>query len=268
MHIEELAYQINDFIEIQAFKDRFAAFTLCLFDSQTGLARFCNAGDNLVHWYEASSHKMNTTILKATPAIGVLPSAQVESMGGYTVQTITFNRGDILFLYTDGIEDSKRKFRNQNFKEILCAEGPHDTLHGNHMAGQGDEALGYDRVTDIIHAVMNKKLYFLYKYHNPEGEKKLLFDFTACKGTVEEAILAMVAVEKMFRCYRSPQAGEDSRVLVDKKVDRFLRDHFVHYREYCFNTREYPGNDAYMYYTHLKEDDQYDDLAILGIMRK
>jgi HAMP domain-containing protein len=268
LHIEDLVYQINDFIEIQAFKDRFAAFTLCLFDSQTGLARFCNAGDNIVHWYEASTHKMNTTTLRATPVIGVLSNSQVESIGGYTVQTLTFNHGDILFLYTDGIEDSKRKFRDQNFKEILCTEFPHGIPHGNHLAGQGDERMGYDRVTDIIDAVMNKKIYFLHKYHNPEGEKKLLFDFTTCEGTVEEAILAMVSVEKMFRCYRTPRAGEDSRVLVDKKVDHFLQGHFLQYREYCFNTRGNYENDAYMYYTHLKEDDQYDDLAILGIMRK
>ncbi|MDR2759223.1 MAG: SpoIIE family protein phosphatase [Spirochaetaceae bacterium] len=268
LHIEDLVYQINDFIEIQAFTDRFAAFTLCLFDSLTGLARFCNAGSNIINWYEASSRKMNTTTLKATPVIGVLPNSQIESMGGYTVQSLTFNHGDILFLYTDGIEDSKRKFRNQNFKEILCTEGPQDTPHGNHVAGQGDERLGYDRVTDIINAVMSKKIYFLNKYHNPEGDKKLLFDFTSCEGTVEEAIMAMVSVEKIFRCYQDPQAGENSRVLVDKKVDRFLQAHFLQYRDYCFNTREDPGNDAYMYYTHLKEDDQYDDLAILGIMRK
>jgi hypothetical protein len=268
LHIENLVYQINDFIESQDFKDRFAALTLCLFDSQTGLARFCNAGDNIVSWYDASHHKMRTTTFRANPVIGVMPNPQVEAMGGYTVQTLTFNQGDVLFLFTDGIEDSKRKFRNQHFKEILCTEGPTDTPHGNHSVGQGDEALGYDRVTDIINAVMNKQPYSLYKYHNPEGEKNLLFDFTTCKGTVEEAILALVSVEKMFRCYRDPQAGEDSRVLVDKKADRFLQEHFLQYREYCFNTRESLGNDAYMYYTHLKEDDQYDDLAILGIMRK
>ncbi|MDR0447977.1 MAG: SpoIIE family protein phosphatase, partial [Treponema sp.] len=54
MGIEELVYQINDFIEALGFKGRFAAFTLCLFDSRTGIARFCNAGDNIIHWYDAS----------------------------------------------------------------------------------------------------------------------------------------------------------------------------------------------------------------------
>jgi hypothetical protein len=268
LHIEDMVYQINDFIGTLAFQDRFAAFTLCLFDSLTGLTRFCNAGDNIIHWYDTSEYKMKTVSLKETPAIGVLPNALVESKGGYTVQTFTIHHGDILFLYTDGIEDAKRQFRDPNFKEIFCTEGPNDTPHGNHMAGQGNEEMGYDRVMDIINAVMNKEVYSLYKYHNPEGEKILQFDFTFCKGTAEEAIMAMVSVEKMFRCYRDPRAGEDARVLVDKNVDRFLRDHFLQYREYCFDGRENPGNDAYMYYTHLKEDDQYDDLTILGIMRK
>ena len=54
MLIEELVYQINDFFETMSFKGRFAAFTLCLFDSEAGVLRFCNAGDNIIHYYDAS----------------------------------------------------------------------------------------------------------------------------------------------------------------------------------------------------------------------
>jgi hypothetical protein len=80
--------------------------------------------------------------------------------------------------------------------------------------------------------------------------------------------MAMVSVEKMFRCFKDPRADEDSRVLVDKTIDGFLKKHFLQYRTYCSLTREYPGNDAYMYYTHVREDEQYDDLTLLGIKRK
>ena len=269
MHMEELVYQINDFIETLGFKGRFAAFTLCLFDSQTGLARFCNAGDNIIHLYDASERKMKTVTLNETPATGVLPNFLVESKGGYSVQTLTIDHGDILLLFTDGIEEAKRRFRNASFEEIICEEGEKDTPHATHTVGQADEELGPDRVTDIINAVMNKEIYTLYKYHNPEGESHdLKFDFTGCEGKVEEVIMAMVSVEKIFRIYKEPNTGEDSRVLIDKKLDDFLRIHFRQYRDYCFNTRENPGNDAYMYYTHIKEDEQYDDLTILGINRK
>jgi serine phosphatase RsbU (regulator of sigma subunit) len=268
MRIEEVVYQINDFIETLGFKGRFAAFTLALFDSETGLIRFCNAGDNIVHWYDASERKMKTITLKETPATGVLPNFLVESKGGYTVQTLSIDRGDILFLYTDGIEEAKRKFRDAEFREILCTEGPNDTPHENHVAGQGDEEMGPDRVEAIINAVMNKETYTLRKYHNPEGDTPLQFDFTDCQGKVEEAIMAMVSVEKMFRCFKDPKAGDDSRVLVDKKVDEFLKIHFLQYRNYCSYTRENPENGDYMYYTHIKEDAQYDDLTIIGVNRK
>ncbi len=268
MRIEELVYEINEFIETLGFKGRFAAFTLCLFDSQTGIARFCNAGDNIVHFYDASEGRIKTVSLPETPATGVLPNFLVESKGGYTVQTLTIDHGDILFLYTDGIEEAKRKFRDAKFNEILCAEGPADTPHGNHVSGQGDEEMGPDRVRDIINAVMNKQIYHLQKWHNGEGDKELTFDFSACEGKVEEVIMALVAVEKMFRCFKNPASGEDARVLVDKKIDSFLKNHFLQYRTYCSFTREYPSNEAYMYYTHVKEDEQYDDLTILGIKRK
>jgi serine phosphatase RsbU (regulator of sigma subunit) len=275
MHIEEAVYQINDFIETLGFKGRFAAFTLALFDSETGEARFCNAGDNIIHLYDSSEKRMKTVTLPQSPATGVLPNYLVESRGGYQAQTLSLGHGDMLLLYTDGIEEAKRKFRNHLFQEILCAGGP-DTdgeapagvIHANHSAGQGDEELGADRVEAIVNAVMNKQVYTLHKYHNPEGEIDLQFDFSSCAGTVEEAIMALVSVEKMFRVYRDPAAGADSRVLVDKKIDRFLQGHFRQYRIYCSQTREAPGSEAYMYYTHVKEDEQYDDLTMIGIHRK
>jgi hypothetical protein len=209
---------------------------------------------------------MKRMTLRQTPAAGVLPNALVESKGGYMVQTVTIDPGDILFLYTDGIEESKRKFRNPAFDEILCTA--ETAVHGNHMAGQGDEELGAGRVEAIINAVMNKQVYSLNKYHNPEGEITLQFDFTACTGHIEEAIMALVSVEKIFRLYKNPAAGEDARVLVDKKVDDYLKAHFLQYGKYCAQTREYSENNSYLYYTHVMEDPQYDDLTVMGIKRK
>jgi len=269
MHIEEVVYQINDFIETLAFKGRFAAFTLCLFDSVTGTVRFCNAGDNVVHYYDASEGKIKSITLPQTPATGVLPNFMIETTGGYSVQTVQIDKGDILFLYTDGIEEGKRKFRDANFKEILCTAGENDTPHENHLCGQADEEMGPDRVEAIINAVMAKEVYTLRKFHDPEeGQVELQFDFSTCDGKVEEVIMAMVSVEKIFRIYKPENATEDSRVMVDKKVDEFLKNHFLQYRRYCSFTQEHHENPAYMYYTHVMEDEQYDDLTILGIKRK
>jgi len=277
MRLEELVYQINGFIETLGFKGRFAAFTLCIFDSQTGDLRFCNAGDNIIHIYDASEKGVKTITLPQTPAAGALPNSMVESKGGYRTKTVALDHGDILLLYTDGIEESKRNFRDAAYNEITCSDGEDGTPHGNHLAGQGSEAMGSARVHGIIKAVMNRAVYRMNKWHNPEGDKDLFFDYSDCNGGVEEVIMALIAAEKMFRCYRDPVTGTgdaapddapNGLVLIEKKTDAFLRTHFLQYSDYCSHTRECHENSSYIYYEYLKEDEQYDDLAILGIKRK
>jgi hypothetical protein len=268
MHIENMGYQINEFIETLAFKDRFAAFTLCLYDSHTGTARFCNAGDNIVHFYDESEKRLKTLTLPETPAAGALSNFMVESKGGYKVQAVNLDHGDMLLLFTDGIEESKRKFRNEKFEEIQCTEALDRAPHENHVMGQSVEELGYDRIKGIVDAVMNRGSYTLHKWHNGEGDKDLSFDFSSSGGSVRDVILALVSVEKMFRCYYDPKATAENRVLVDKIVDAFLKEHFLQYRDYCSFTQENPVNPAYMYYTNVMEDEQDDDLTILGIRRK
>ena len=267
--IETLVYQINAFIEELGFKGRFAAFTLCLFDSETGLVRFCNAGDNLVHYYDASEQRLKLLALPPTPATGVLPNDMVEMKGGYATQTLTLDHGDILLLYTDGIEEAKRKFRDENYTEIVCDhEGaPRDTPHENHLVGQDGEELGADRVETIVNAVMRRERYELFKHHNPHGDQSYHFDFTNCSGSVEDLIMALVSVEKTFRLWKNPQSS-GAKILVDKKIDAFLQEHFEEYRAYCTETQEYAENPEYLYYADMNEDEQYDDLTILGIRRK
>jgi serine phosphatase RsbU (regulator of sigma subunit) len=278
MGIEKAVYLINDFIETLGFEGRFAAFSLCIFDSQTGELRFCNAGDNIIHIFDSSERRIKYITLPQTPAAGVLTNSMVESSGGYRVQTLNLNHGDILLLYTDGIEDSKRKFRDSECNEIACNQGTAGTPHGNHLAGERTEVFGSKRVYQIVNAVMNRGSYRLYKWHNPEDEQYMDFDFSACDGGVDKLILALIAVEKMFRCYHEKETanGETTqggpafggKVMVERKIDAFLKDHLVQYGQYCGHSRECAGNNAYLYYTHLREYEQSDDLTILGVKRK
>jgi len=268
MRLEELVYQINGFIEKLGFRGRFAAFTLCLFDSRTGDLHFCNAGDNIIHIYDASEKRVKSITLPQTPAAGALSNSTVESKGGYRTQTLSLDHGDILLLYTDGIEEAKRYFRDSSYSEIICSIGGAGAPHGNHHAGHESEAMGSARVYEIINAVMNRASFRLNKWHNPEGDRELCFDYSNCKGEVEEVIMALIAAEKMFRCYRDPRASADDVVLIEKKADAFLQAHFVQYSDYCSRTRACNENSSYLYYEYLKEDEQYDDLAILGIKRK
>jgi serine phosphatase RsbU (regulator of sigma subunit) len=265
--IDDLVYEINDFIEKLGFSGRFAAFTLGLFDTETGKLTFCNAGDSLVHYYDASALRFKTLRLPQTPAAGVLSNAVIAAAGGYKTNSFHLDHDDILLLYTDGIEETKRVFRDSRFAQISCTASAPGTTHGTHTAGQSTEALGAQRVEAIVNAVMNARQYTLFKYHNPHGDIQYHFDFATCSGAVEELILALVSVEKVFRLWKGPHIS-NTRVLVDKKIDLFLRRHFVEYYTYLPDVREVPDNPGYYLYNDINEDEQSDDLTIIGIRRK
>ena len=262
--------QINDLIESRGFKGRFAAFTLCIYNSQNGEMHFCNAGDNLIHIYEASSGTKKTITLPESAAAGVFPTFMVDMKGGFKVQTITLKPGDVLFLYTDGIEEAKRLFRDKNFNPMVCAEPglEPESPHNYHQVGQDGEEMSPERVNAIIEAVFHKSTFTLVKDHNPIENEELVFDFSTCEGSAEEAIMALVSVEKIFRMYKNPKATEFDKVQVDAKVDDFLNKHFLQYNNYCAYRKPHPEFNEYLYYTEVFEDDQYDDLTLIAIKRK
>ena len=120
----------------------------------------------------------------------------------------------------------------------------------------------------MVNAVMNRKKYQLYKYHNPVPDEQITFDFTKCKGTIKEAVLAMISVEKIFRIYKDPAADAEKHVIIDKKIDAFLQEYFDQYSDYFVYRQELENNAGYVAYTHLNEDEQYDDLTLLAIQKK
>ncbi|MEW5814544.1 MAG: PP2C family serine/threonine-protein phosphatase, partial [Spirochaetota bacterium] len=269
VHIDQLAYRINDLLEERGFKGRFAALIIVIMNMETGTCYLCNAGDNIIHLFDRGKRQMIQKILPEAPAAGVFPSMLVEMQSGFKQIPLKLTAGDCMFLFTDGIEEAKRIFRDQAFKPITCQEpGLKDgELHETHPRSSGDEELGIPRIYDIINSVMDRKKYSLYKYHNPVENEVLTFDFTTCEGTIEEAILAMVSVEKIFRIYPDPSATGENKIIVDRKVDEFLKAHFDQYRDYFSHLLDGGPVTEYVHFSHLKEDEQYDDLTILGIKK-
>jgi hypothetical protein len=72
-------------------------------------------------------------------------------------------KGDAFLLFTDGIEEAKRMFRNSNFGIIKCAEPgmKEGDLHGNHYVGADNEEFGLNRIYDILSTVFRKSTYTL-----------------------------------------------------------------------------------------------------------
>ncbi len=261
--------RVNDMIESRGFKGRFAAFSLCIIDSETGDTHFCNAGDNMLHFYDAQKRKKITELIPETPATGVFPSFMVEMQGGYKMVKRKLKQGDVLFMYTDGIEEAKRMFRDADYNEILCEEGgqPVDTPHAYHSVGQDGEEMSADRVNDIIETIFARGVYKLEKFHSPVENELFEFDFSSCTGTVEDCLMGLVSIEKIFRMYRPKNPTEYDRVLVDRKVDEYLQKHFKQYAQYCSNKADHAEHAEYLWYTYMTEDPQYDDLTLLGLQK-
>lgn len=268
-NLKPVVGQINDLIESRGFKGRFAAFTLAILNAQTGVCWFCNAGDNIVHVYDGTSMKNKTVTLPETPAAGMFSTDLVDMKGGYKVAKFTLKKDDVLFLYTDGIEEAKRNFRNLNDEIVPCKEKDLNDgdIHLNHKVGETTEELTPERVSEIIECVYAKGVYKLHKMHNPNPEDTYTFDFSTCQGTAEESILALVSIEKVFRMYRSKNTTQEDVVLVDKKIDEFLKQHFVEYSVYCLNHKEIESNKTHILYCGLMEDPQYDDLTLIAIKK-
>ncbi len=266
--ISQLVSSINGLVQERGFQGRFAALIVVLIDADSGKTTFCHAGDNQVHIYDGEKNGMVIKTLPQAPAAGVFDNDMVDMQGGFPAIPHVLRMKDRYFLFTDGIEEAQRRFRNSRFEVITCNEPglEQGELHDTHPVGNDNEELGIPRIQDIINTFYRKGTYRLEKYHNPVPDELLEFDFSTCADTIEEAVLALIAVEKVFRLNPDPKAGEGDLVHVDLKIDAFLREHFVQYKHY-FENRESTRTDVFVAYHSIKEDEQYDDLTILGIER-
>lgn len=283
--LDKLTYRINDFINGRGYRGKFAAFTLGVYDAKDGSYKLCHAGDKLLHTWKASTRRIEIEELHPTPAAGSFPSELVEMKGPYKTVSRRLDPGDVLLLYTDGIEEAKRHFRDKDFNVMYCESVPKDQPHENHSGGQDGEEFGFERIQEVMSALEGRGRFNLEKHHNPLPEDRTSFDFSSCGESLEERIMALIAIEKAFRLFPDPKVGDEEAVLVDKRIDAFLERHFDQYRLYArrkeviTTKRERRTPDGkiemmevedpnYVIYRGVREDEQYDDLTILGLRRK
>lgn len=266
-NLTDLVVRINDLIEERGFEGRFAAFSMAILDTATGAVQFCNAGDNIVRVFRAQEARMTAKKVPSGPTAGSFPSDLVMMQTGFPQAFDRLGAGDILFLYTDGVEEAKRHFRSATMEVVPCEEGEKGSDHGTHVSGQDNEEFGNDRIEEIIDAVMARGSYRLEKAHLSAPEDST-FDFSGLEGSLEDCVIAMVSVEKVFRMYEDPKAGPQDRIIVDRKIDAFLERTFSGYARYCKGKQDMPDHPEYVYWTGVREDDQYDDLTILAVKKK
>jgi len=258
-NINKVVEQINDFIEQLGLKGKFATLIICLLNLKTGELYTCNAGDRIIHIYEEKTKKIKTVTLSSAPTAGVFSSDLLAMRGGFVVEKLQVNHGDILYLYTDGIEEATRRVRTSDFKVIQ--------EENNGKIDDKKEEFGPDRILEIIESVLNKQEYLLTKEQNPRASEKLLFDFSKGKATIEETIIALASMEKVFRMYKPDVVPQTEYIKVDKKIDEFLKNYFNLYDFYASSKEDNATSAGYVDYNFMQEDEQSDDLTLLAIKR-
>ena len=305
INLKKFVSAVNDFIFDLGTRGKFSTINISLYNKDTGELYVCNAGDNKIHILDGATHRLKEITLSNTPTAGGVSTDLVEmTAGGYKVEKLTLNHGDVLYLYTDGIDEAERLVRDENYvvKQIVQEDVRTDPRTGQETKNVQvlDEKVqfGVERVVDVIEAIVHHKKYVLKKLDNPNQTEVLEFDFSTCKGTIDETIIGLAAVERVFRMVKTPTVRQDDEIEIEKFVDDFLREHFVLYSKYCMpvpkNVEAEPQKKKHLRklsaqdqaqtmadvekqraledpnmtrYAYLIEDKQADDITLIAIRR-
>ncbi len=271
--LNELALSLNESIGNLNLRGKFATLLIALFDSKSDTIYLCHAGDNIVRMYDSEKNCQKTITLAEAGAAGAIKRELYEMVGkdynsAYQVVKMPFKKNDILFLYTDGIEESQSKYKDKDFNNILKGKDSNEFEY---------EEFGNDRIKEVLETFFKKQKYVLKRTHPQDGSEKLEFDFSGCSSDISELIMALASIEKVFRFYKKPTAVgnvtkdatgngrmEGDVVRVDRRIDDFLKRTFNMYGFYCGKKSDI-GEQNYIYYLDIDEDKQEDDLTIYAI---
>ena len=278
LEIYDLVSSINELLEERQFRGKFAALIVGLLEASSGKIHLCHAGDNLVHIYEEKKHGLSLLKLPETPAAGVFDRDLIDMRGGYPTIVHQLNRGDTVLFFTDGIEESHHRLRGEDLDVLSYQDFPEKMREVDaQLVEQGFkeikpeepyEEFDLKRINMVIEAAMKRESFELKRRMDAVIKEPLVFDFSSLKGSTEEVVTALLAVEKVYRLVPDTAATERDRVRVDRKIDTFLREHFSAYYRYFRNPLEDQSFPEYVWFTHLKEDEQDDDLTIIAVRRK
>ena len=291
INLKKFVSAVNDFIFDLGTRGKFSTINISLYNKITGELYVCNAGDNKIHILDGVTKQLKEITLSNTPTAGGVSTDLVEmTAGGYKVEKLSLNHGDVLYLYTDGIDEAERLVRDDNWvvKQTVQEDVRTDPRTGKETKNvqilDEKEQFGTERIAQVIEAVTMRKKFVLQKLDNPNKTEVLEFDFSTCKGTIDETIIALAAVERVFRMVKSPSVRADDEIEIEKFLDEFLKEHFTLYNRYCLPV-EGAGNAGgeqsmaelekqraledpnLTHYGWITEDKQADDITLIAIKR-
>jgi methyl-accepting chemotaxis protein len=290
----------------EAGRGLFVALNVGVLNAKTGHLRFGTAGDNILHVWRGRQQRYELVDLKKTISVGAMPSFLHNIR--YENRDLVLEAGDTLLYFTDGIEESQSEYRDADFLPVSYFDPEDAGTVAQHGArkqvqieggpvrdvqAQGTEDFGPERMEAVITAFYRREVYELKKKNPPIPGLAYHFDFSSCDGSSKQLVTALISVDRIFRLVPDPKATADDRIQLDLVQDEFLKRHFVQYDRYFRNGYQlYEKADpstgslsdsegyklvdgkrvlkdpAYIWYDHLKEDHQFDDLTLLAIRKK
>lgn len=285
--LKSFVTQVNDIIASMGFSGKFAAFVVGILNIKTGKMRLCNAGDTKMHVFDAGQREMVIHDLADNPSAGPFPSDdmlfEMKVPNGFQENVHQMKAGDILVLFTDGIEEAKRILRDETYAPVTVGKEDYDAgrlpewldpyvkdgrVNHDEDSGEFGEEFGVPRVQAVVNAFQNGRRYRLEKLMDPDGDDELIFDFSDVEKNIENLVLALVSVEKIYRMYRPREVTQDDRVQIDIRIDDFLKSHFRQYDRFFRYPVDLGEDTQYRYYARVREDEQYDDLTVLAVEKK
>jgi RNA polymerase sigma factor (sigma-70 family)/anti-anti-sigma factor len=269
--LERLAYAINDVLYHEGSPVTFCALQTGVVDGHTGDCAVVHCGTPFLRVFDPHRGELVTRTLASAPSAGSFSSALVREKTGFRVEQLSMEAGASLFFLTDGIEESRRVPRDADLEPIAPPPGRPPW-----------EQFGAERMSAVIAAAITRGRYELMREHCGGSMRSDRFDFTRRPGTVEDAILALAAVEEVFRLTPVPADIQvDARqgspttpglppasaiAVLPPQVDRFLSECLDGYHE-LFSHRVRVLADA-VHYAGLLQDQRFDGVALLAIGRK
>ncbi len=186
--LERLAYAINDVLYHEGSPVTFCALQTGVVDGHTGDCAVVHCGTPFLRVFDPHRGELVTRTLASAPSAGSFSSALVREKTGFRVEQLSMEAGASLFFLTDGIEESRRVPRDADLEPIAPPPGRPPW-----------EQFGAERMSAVIAAAITRGRYELMREHCGGSMRSDRFDFTRRPGTVEDAILALAAVEEVFR---------------------------------------------------------------------
>ena len=297
-YLQDVNTHLNDF----GFAGIFAAMTVGILDSSTGKIDLSHAGDTEQRIFRSRTMRVDEEELNLdAPATGGIPPFMLTPET-YRRYAFRLDAGDIMLLATDGIEESARYLRGDEFDRrtgqytmLFPTEEERDEVFANvperfHYSMLWDEKEHFvredfstERLVAIVEQVMAQGTYQLERGTTRNPDERLHFDYSGLPPTGESLVTAVMAAEKVWRLDRAPRGADVELVRVDTRVAAFMEERLSNYKQLfgepvpveerpdyneALDNPEKAIQKEYVYFAGLLEEEQQDDLTILTIRKK